>query len=157
MFLSQNMVTLIPKSPYKHIEWSQHVSRWTAADRSDGDGDTRVSGAGGGLAGRGGVERSRNRDRPRESEGGVGHMLAPADDTAVTRWRRGETGGRGRLITPTSDVMADALSSTVCLDLIYCIPPFYAKFPPPLFICYFDSVLQVKMAFSGAVVKSSFL
>lgn len=95
------------------------------------------------MAGRGGVERSRNRDRPKESEGGVGHMLAPADDTAVTRWRRGETGGRSRLITPTSDVMADALSSTVCLDLIYCIPPFNAEFLPPPFKSYFDSVLQL--------------
>lgn len=25
MFLSQNTVTFIPKSPYKHIKWSQHV------------------------------------------------------------------------------------------------------------------------------------
>lgn len=120
MFLSQNMVTLIPKSPYKHIEWSQHVSRWTAADRSDGDGDTCVlRGAGGGDGWqKGGAERSRNRDRPRESEGGVGHMLAPADDTTVTRRRRGETGGRSRLITPTSDVTADEFNSLPGSDLL---------------------------------------
>lgn len=31
MFLSQNMVTLIPKSPYKHIGWSQHVPMPTAS------------------------------------------------------------------------------------------------------------------------------
>lgn len=63
-------------------------------------------------------------------------MLAPADDTTVTRWRRGETGGRSRLITPTSDVTADEFNSLPGSDLLN-----PAIFPP--FICYFDSVLQL--------------
>lgn len=77
----------------------------TGADRSDGNSDR---GVGGGW-----------------TEGGVGHMRVPADDSGLTCSSGGGAGGRTGLITPTKVVTCDTLSSAVCRvphawrDLLY--------------------------------------
>lgn len=73
MFLSQNTVTFIPKSPHKHIKWTLHV--YVGRGRQTWQGqwqECRVKEAG--------KEWSGQTDRD------VRHMLTPADDTRMT-WR----------------------------------------------------------------------
>lgn len=74
----------------------------TGADRSDGNSDRGVGGGGAG--------------ENQWTEGGVGHMCMPADDSGLTCSSGGwGTGGRTGLITPTKVVTCDTLSSAVCL------------------------------------------
>lgn len=55
-------------------------------------------------------ERSRQTERPRrQTVEGVGHMLTPADDTRMTRRRKGRSGAQTGCETPTNAVMADTL------------------------------------------------
>lgn len=73
---------------------------------------TEVTGTGTAAWGRQGVEGENQ-----WTEGGVGHMRMPADDSGLTCRSYGRTGGRTGSITPTKVVMCDTLSSAVCLDL----------------------------------------
>lgn len=81
MFLHLNTVMFIPKSPRKRIKWSQHVyvhqgwQKWRQKWQEHW-----------GWEGEEGQKQW--------TEGGVGHMCMPADDSGLTCRSKGRTGGR---------------------------------------------------------------
>lgn len=87
-----NVQPEIPIQTYQVVSTCFRGPRLTEAT---GDSDTSVGGWRADKEGK--KERSRETDRPtRQTQGGVGHMLTPADDTGMT-WRskgslRAETG-----------------------------------------------------------------
>lgn len=108
MFVSQNTVTFIPKSPYKRIKWSQHVLR---ARRPIGVTGTATWRLGDWRSGKDNKEeRSRQTEWPmRQTVEGVGHMLTPADDIRMTWRSKGRSGAETGCETPTNAVMVDTL------------------------------------------------
>lgn len=86
MFPSHNTLMFIPKSPYKHIKWWLHVY---ASHRRQ-----KWRGRWHGCRGRR-VDEEGEEERRRQTDGDVGHMLRPADDTGMTWRSKGRSGQRG--------------------------------------------------------------
>lgn len=83
MFISQNMVMLTPPP---NISSGHYMFTWTMVDTSNTDGD--MGGGEGGVGKTG--EKKKGKEEQADRDGDVRHMLAPADDTGMTRrskWR----------------------------------------------------------------------
>lgn len=74
-----------PQIPRTNISSGRNMFTRSTADRSDRDGDMSV---GGWRA----DEEERRRQTERQTDGGVRHMLRPADDTRMTRRSKGRSG-----------------------------------------------------------------